>query len=101
MVIFQKVLKALSSVLPEGVRGKSFIEHEVAHLENRYIGNANIFPRDSPGTCMEQKEAKLSCSDTPLVKGRIIRLGSKVNQGKPGPTIFLTKRKLSNYLKTM
>lgn len=45
-----KVLKALSSVLPEGVRGKSFIERGVTPLENRYIGNANIF---------DEKEKKL------------------------------------------
>ncbi|PJN87258.1 asparagine synthase (glutamine-hydrolyzing) [Bacillus sp. mrc49] len=37
------VLKTLSSVLPEGVKGKSFIERGVTALEDRYIGNANIF----------------------------------------------------------
>ncbi|AOH54421.1 asparagine synthase (glutamine-hydrolyzing) [Peribacillus muralis] len=37
------VLKTLSSILPEGVKGKSFIERGVTALEDRYIGNANIF----------------------------------------------------------
>ncbi|MGE8078800.1 asparagine synthase (glutamine-hydrolyzing) [Peribacillus loiseleuriae] len=36
-------LKALSSALPEGVKGKSFIERGVTPLQERYIGNANIF----------------------------------------------------------
>ncbi|MGG0411611.1 asparagine synthase-related protein [Peribacillus simplex] len=47
---FNKMLKTLSSVLPEGVRGKSFIERGVTPLENRYIGKANIF---------DEKEKKL------------------------------------------
>ncbi|KMY51424.1 asparagine synthase (glutamine-hydrolyzing) [Peribacillus loiseleuriae] len=37
------VLKAFSSALPEGVKGKSFIERGVTPLQERYIGNANIF----------------------------------------------------------
>lgn len=44
------VLKALSSALPEGVKGKSFIERGVTPLEERYIGNANMF---------DEKEKKL------------------------------------------
>jgi asparagine synthase (glutamine-hydrolysing) len=37
------VLKTLSSLLPEGVKGKSFIERGVTPLEERYIGNAKMF----------------------------------------------------------
>ncbi|MDV7767546.1 MULTISPECIES: asparagine synthase (glutamine-hydrolyzing) [unclassified Peribacillus] len=44
------VLRTLSSILPEGVKGKSFIERGVTPLEDRYIGNANIF---------DEKEKKL------------------------------------------
>ncbi|MFK9120935.1 asparagine synthase (glutamine-hydrolyzing), partial [Peribacillus frigoritolerans] len=46
----KNVLKALSSALPEGVKGKSFIERGVTPLEERYIGNANMF---------DEKEKKL------------------------------------------
>ncbi|USK62401.1 asparagine synthase (glutamine-hydrolyzing) [Peribacillus asahii] len=36
-------LKTLSAALPEGVKGKSFIERGVTPLDERYIGNANMF----------------------------------------------------------
>ncbi|WP_336864841.1 asparagine synthase (glutamine-hydrolyzing) [Peribacillus frigoritolerans] len=44
------VLKALSSAIPDGFKGKSFIERGVTPLEERYIGNANMF---------DEKEKKL------------------------------------------
>lgn len=44
------VLKALSTALPDGVKGKSFIKRGVTALEERYIGNANMF---------DEKEKKL------------------------------------------
>lgn len=44
------LLKMLSRILPEGVKGKSFIERGVTPLEERYIGNAKMF---------EEKEKKL------------------------------------------
>lgn len=37
------LLKIFSNVLPEGVKGKSFIERGITPLEERYIGNAKIF----------------------------------------------------------
>lgn len=39
----RRVLKTLSAYLPEGVKGKSFIERGVTPLEERYIGNAKMF----------------------------------------------------------
>lgn len=39
----KNLLKKLSRLLPEGVKGKSFIERGVTPLEERYIGNAKIF----------------------------------------------------------
>lgn len=37
------ILKVISHILPEGVKGKSFIERGVTPLEERYIGNAKMF----------------------------------------------------------
>lgn len=37
------LLKQLSGLLPDGVKGKSFLERGVTPLEERYIGNAKIF----------------------------------------------------------
>lgn len=44
------VLKTISHFIPEGVKGKNFIERGVTPLEERYIGNANMF---------DEKEKKL------------------------------------------
>lgn len=40
---FKQKLKQLATVFPEGMKGKSFIERGTTVLEDRYIGNANIF----------------------------------------------------------
>ena len=37
------ILMTLARQLPEGVIGKSFIERGCTPLEDRYIGNANMF----------------------------------------------------------
>lgn len=37
------LLKTLSSVLPDGFKGKNFIERGTTPLEERYIGNAKMF----------------------------------------------------------
>lgn len=37
------LLRRASRVLPEGVKGKSFLERGTAELEERFIGNAKIF----------------------------------------------------------
>lgn len=39
----KNLLKILSHVLPDGVKGKNFITRGVTPLEERYIGNAKIF----------------------------------------------------------
>ncbi|MBU8878468.1 asparagine synthase (glutamine-hydrolyzing) [Bacillus sp. FJAT-29790] len=44
------LLKILSRILPDGVKGKNFIERGVTPLEERYIGNAKMF---------EEREKKL------------------------------------------
>lgn len=40
------LLRSLASALPEGVRGKSFIERGVTPMEERYIGNAKMFSEE-------------------------------------------------------
>ncbi|KIL78854.1 asparagine synthase (glutamine-hydrolyzing) [Bacillus badius] len=39
----KRIVKTLGQALPEGMKGKSFIERGVTPLEERYIGNAKIF----------------------------------------------------------
>lgn len=37
------LLKGIATMMPEGMRGKSFIERGVTPMEERYIGNAKMF----------------------------------------------------------
>lgn len=37
------LLKGIASMMPEGAKGKSFIERGVTPMEDRYIGNAKMF----------------------------------------------------------
>jgi len=39
----KSLLRAVAAILPDGVKGKSFIERGVTPMEDRYIGNAKIF----------------------------------------------------------
>ncbi|RLQ97862.1 asparagine synthase (glutamine-hydrolyzing) [Falsibacillus albus] len=39
----KSLLRSIAKVMPEGVKGKSFIERGVTPMEERYIGNAKMF----------------------------------------------------------
>lgn len=41
--LLQSALKSLARQLPEGMRGKSFLERGTTRLEDRFIGNAKLF----------------------------------------------------------
>lgn len=41
--LLKNTLKTVAKVIPEGVRGKSFIERGTTDISDRFIGNANIF----------------------------------------------------------
>jgi asparagine synthase (glutamine-hydrolysing) len=40
------LLKGIANIMPEGTRGKSFIERGVTPMEERYIGNAKMFTEE-------------------------------------------------------
>lgn len=40
------LLKGIASMMPEGTKGKSFIERGVTPMEERYIGNAKMFTEE-------------------------------------------------------
>ncbi|OCA91450.1 asparagine synthase (glutamine-hydrolyzing) [Bacillus sp. FJAT-27225] len=40
------LLKRIADIMPEGTKGKSFIERGVTPMEERYIGNAKMFSED-------------------------------------------------------
>ncbi|WP_332629416.1 asparagine synthase (glutamine-hydrolyzing) [Halalkalibacter flavus] len=41
--VLKKKLRKLAAILPEGMKGKSFLERGTTPLEERYIGNAKMF----------------------------------------------------------
>src|SRR5699024_9812576 len=44
--IGKSLLRNLAKIMPEGVKGKSFIERGVTPMEERYIGNAKMFSEE-------------------------------------------------------
>ena len=44
--VFHKMLKLIAGMMPEGMKGKSFIERGVTPMEERYIGNAKMFTEE-------------------------------------------------------
>ncbi|MGG6447408.1 asparagine synthase (glutamine-hydrolyzing) [Pseudobacillus badius] len=54
------LLKTLSRMLPEGFKGKSFIERGVTPLEERYIGNAKIFEEQEKNLLLTNDKGRLS-----------------------------------------
>ncbi|AKP48200.1 MULTISPECIES: asparagine synthase (glutamine-hydrolyzing) [Bacillus] len=50
----KKLLRLLASILPDGVKGKSFIERGVTPMEERYIGNAKMFGEEEKRKLLRQ-----------------------------------------------
>jgi asparagine synthase (glutamine-hydrolysing) len=44
--VLKQSLKTIAQILPEGVKGKSFIERGCTPLEERYIGNAKMYTEE-------------------------------------------------------
>jgi asparagine synthase (glutamine-hydrolysing) len=56
-------LRALSRVIPEGVRGKSFLERGTTPLAERYYGNARIFTEDEKARLMRRYDPSVRYTD--------------------------------------
>ena len=57
------LLKTLSHTLPDGFKGKSFIERGTTPLEERYIGNAKIFEEREKASLLWGYKPSLSYTD--------------------------------------
>ncbi|GAB2557648.1 asparagine synthase (glutamine-hydrolyzing) [Gracilibacillus alcaliphilus] len=57
------LLSKVAQVLPEGVKGKSFLERGTTPLSERYIGNAKMFEGNELAKLMKQYDASLSYRD--------------------------------------
>ena len=49
--MMKKILKFFARLMPDGMKGKSFIERGTTPLEERYIGNAKMYVEEKNGSC--------------------------------------------------
>ncbi|GAA3382283.1 asparagine synthase (glutamine-hydrolyzing) [Cryptosporangium minutisporangium] len=59
----QKGLRAVSKVIPEGVKGKSFLERGTTPLQERYYGNARIFTEPEKQKLMRHYDSSVQYTD--------------------------------------
>ncbi|MFX3630007.1 MAG: asparagine synthase (glutamine-hydrolyzing) [Ectobacillus sp.] len=59
----KRMLKALSGVLQEGVKGKSFLERGCTPIEQRYYGNAKIFTESEKAKLMKHYNDSVNYMD--------------------------------------
>jgi len=55
----KKFLSNISTWMPDGVKGKSFIERGITPLEERYIGNAKIFEEEEKQAILHQYQGDI------------------------------------------
>ena len=56
-------LRSVAKVMPEGVKGKSFINRGTVPLEQRYYGNARIFSEEEKATLMRHYDPAVRYTD--------------------------------------
>jgi len=59
----QRGLRAVSRAIPEGVKGKSFLERGTTRLEERYYGNARIFTEDEKRLLLRRYDPTVRYTD--------------------------------------
>lgn len=59
----QQMLSKVAEVMPEGMRGKSFLERGTTPLSKRYIGNAKMFENEQLKELMQNYNPSLSYHD--------------------------------------
>ena len=60
------LLRKASAVLPEGVKGKSFLERGTAELRERFVGNAKIFTGDAKRRLLHREVASFRTVTDPI-----------------------------------
>ncbi|SDZ55733.1 asparagine synthase (glutamine-hydrolysing) [Asanoa ishikariensis] len=59
----QKGLRAVSKVIPQGVKGKSFLERGTTPLEERYYGNARMFTEEEKQSLLRRYDPSVRYTD--------------------------------------
>jgi asparagine synthase (glutamine-hydrolysing) len=61
--IGKTLLKGIASIMPEGMKGKSFIERGVTPMEERYIGNAKMFTEEEKRSLLHVYNPQVKYTD--------------------------------------
>jgi asparagine synthase (glutamine-hydrolysing) len=59
----KSLLKGIAKIMPEGMKGKSFIERGVTPMEERYIGNAKMFTEEEKRELLNVYQEGLNYTD--------------------------------------
>jgi asparagine synthase (glutamine-hydrolysing) len=59
----QRALRAVSRVIPEGVKGRSFLQRATTPLAQRYVGNARIFLEEEKQRLLRHYDPTVSYTD--------------------------------------
>jgi asparagine synthase (glutamine-hydrolysing) len=59
----KSLLKAIAKMMPEGMKGKSFIERGLTPMEERYIGNAKMFTEEEKRDLLNVYKEGLNYTD--------------------------------------
>jgi asparagine synthase (glutamine-hydrolysing) len=59
----QRGLRAVSRVIPQGVKGKSFLERGTTPIEERYYGNARVFTEEEKAALLRHYTADIRHTD--------------------------------------
>ncbi|MDQ7904271.1 asparagine synthase (glutamine-hydrolyzing) [Phytohabitans sp. ZYX-F-186] len=59
----QRGLRAMSRVIPRGVKGKSFLERGTTRIEDRYYGNARMFAEVEKRVLMRRNDGSVRYTD--------------------------------------
>jgi asparagine synthase (glutamine-hydrolysing) len=57
--VLKSILRVIARLLPEGVKGKSFIERGTTPMEERYIGNAKMFAEEEKKELLREYKGEL------------------------------------------
>jgi asparagine synthase (glutamine-hydrolysing) len=59
----QKSLRVMSKIIPQGVKGKSFLERGTTPIEERYYGNARMFTEDEKRRLLRRYDPSVRYTD--------------------------------------
>ncbi|CAM3703929.1 asparagine synthase (glutamine-hydrolyzing) [Kibdelosporangium persicum] len=59
----QRGLRAVSKAIPQGMKGKSFLERGTTPIEERYYGNARMYTEQEKATLLRQYDSSVQYTD--------------------------------------